>query len=125
MQSLDPPCHASIVPAPTRRSTVAPAYAYGTVIWTVFCSAFPLTDWEMMEPGQRHEIHAGVQGEGRQAADGITILVFIGDQGDRTGRQGSGDRAGITAPLAQRGGRHRGGGDQAVGRGGDGGAQEA
>ena len=40
-------------------------------------------------------------------------------------RQGSGDRAGITAPLAQRGGRHRGGGDQAVGRGGDGGAQEA
>ena len=30
MQSLDPLCHASIVPAPTRRSTVAPAYAYGT-----------------------------------------------------------------------------------------------
>ena len=44
----------------------------------------------MMEPWQVNEIHAGVQGEGRQAVDRVARLVFVGDQGDRTGRQGSG-----------------------------------
>ena len=79
----------------------------------------------MMENhGKRNEIHAGVQGEGRQAVDRVARLVFVGDQGDRTGRQGSGGRAGDAAPLAQQDGRHGRGGDQAVGRRRDGGVEE-
>ena len=77
-----------------------------------------------MEPWQVNEIHAGVQGEGRQAVDRVARLVFVGDQGDRTGRQGSGGRAGDAAPLAQQDGRHGRGGDQAVGRRRDGGVEE-
>ena len=69
-------------------------------------------------------MHAGVQGEGRQAVDRVARLVFVGDQGDRTGRQGSGGRAGDAAPLAQQDGRHGRGGDQAAGRRRDGGVEE-
>ena len=58
-----------------------------------------------MEPWQRALDTLRSPGEGRQVADGVQVVVFVGDEGDRTGRQGSGDRAGITAPLAQRGGR--------------------
>ena len=76
-----------------------------------------------MEPWQVNEIHAGVQGEGRQAVDRVARLVSVGDQGDRTGRQGSGGRAGDAAPLAQQDGRHGRGGDQAAGRGRDGGVE--
>lgn len=78
----------------------------------------------MENHGKRNEIHAGVQGEGRQAVDRVARLVFVGDQGDRTGRQGSGGRAGDAAPLAQQDGRHGRGGDQAVGRRRDGGVEE-
>ena len=35
-------------------------------------------------------MHAGVQGEGRWAVDGVARLVFVGDQGGRSGRRGSG-----------------------------------
>ena len=35
-------------------------------------------------------MRAGVQGEGRRAVDGVARLVFVGDQGGRTGRRGSG-----------------------------------
>lgn len=35
-------------------------------------------------------MRAGVQGEGRWAVDGVARLVFVGGQGGRTGRQGSG-----------------------------------
>lgn len=52
-------------------------------------------------------MRAGVQGEGRWAVDGVARLVFVGDQGGRSGRRGSGGRAG----------------DQAVGRGCDGGVE--
>lgn len=31
-------------------------------------------------------MHAGVQGEGRRAVDGVARLVFVGDRGGRTGR---------------------------------------
>ena len=70
-------------------------------------------------------MHAGVQGEGRPAADGVAFLVFVGDERDRRGGEGSGDSAGITAALAQPVGRDGRGGDEAVGRGRDGGAEEA
>ena len=68
-------------------------------------------------------MHAGVQGEGRWAVDGVARLVFVGDQGGRSGRQGSGGRAGDAAPLERQDGRHGRGGDQAVGRGCDGGVE--
>lgn len=55
---------------------------------------------------KRHEIHAGVQGEGRQAVDRVARLVSVGDQGDRTGRQGSGGRGGDIGALARQDGRH-------------------
>ena len=80
----------------------------------------------MMEPWQKgHSIYAGVQGEGGQAAGGIAFLVFVGDERDLRGGEGSGDSAGITAALAQPVGRDGRGGDEAVGRGRDGGAEEA
>lgn len=53
------------------------------------------------------------------------FLVFVGDERDLRGGEGSGDSAGITAALAQPVGRDGRGGDEAVGRGRDGGAQEA
>lgn len=59
----------------------------------------------MMEPWQGHSICAGVQGEGGQAAGGIAFLVFVGDERDLRGGEGSGDSAGITAALAQPVGR--------------------
>lgn len=68
-------------------------------------------------------MHAGVQGEGRRAVDGVARLVFVGDRGGRTGHQGSVGRAGDTAPLARQDGCHGRGGDQAVGRGRDGGVE--
>ena len=80
----------------------------------------------MMEPWQKgHSIYAGVQGEGGQAAGGIAFLVFVGDERDLRGGEGSGDSAGIAAALAQPVGRDGRGGDEAVGRGRDGGAEEA
>lgn len=68
-------------------------------------------------------MHAGVQGEGRWAVDGVARLVFVGDQGGRSGRRGSGGRAGDAAPLERQDGRRGRGGDQAVGRGCDGGVE--
>ena len=68
-------------------------------------------------------MHAGVQGEGRRAVGRVARLVFVGGQGGRTGRQGSGGRAGDTAPLTRQDGRRGRGGDQAVGRGRDGGVE--
>ena len=70
-------------------------------------------------------MYAGVQGEGGQAAGGIAFLVFVGDERDLRGGEGSGDSAGITAALARPVGRDGRGGDEAVGRGRDGGAEEA
>ena len=69
--------------------------------------------------------YAGVQGEGGQAAGGVAFLVFVGDERDRRGGEGSGDSAGIAAVLARPVGRDGRGGDEAVGRGRDGGAEEA
>ena len=75
--------------------------------------------------GKGHEIYAGVQGEGRQAADGVQAVVFVGDEGDRTGLQGSGDRAGIAQAVAQPVGRDGRRGDGTGRAGCDGGAQTA
>ena len=61
--------------------------------------------------------YAGVQGEGGQAAGGVAFLVFVGDERDRRGGEGSGDSAGIAAVLARPVGRDGRGGDEAVGRG--------
>ena len=61
--------------------------------------------------------YAGVQGEGGQAAGGVAFLVFVGDERDLRGGEGSGDSAGIAAALAQPVGRDGRGGDEAVGRG--------
>ena len=68
-------------------------------------------------------MRAGVQGVGRRAVDGVARLVFVGDRGGRTGHQGSVGRAGDAAPLARQDGCHGRGGDQAVGRGRDGGVE--
>ena len=68
-------------------------------------------------------MRAGVQGIGRRAVDGVARLVFVGDRGGRTGHQGSVGRAGDAAPLARQDGCHGRGGDQAVGRGRDGGVE--
>ena len=47
-----------------------------------------------MEPWQKAQDTRRSSGKGRQAADEITFLVFVGDLGGRTGRQESRDRAG-------------------------------
>lgn len=78
-----------------------------------------------MEPWQGALDTLRSSGEGRQVADGVQVVVFVGDEGDRTGRQGSGDSAGITAALAQPVGRDGRRGDEAVRAGGDGGVEAA
>ena len=70
-------------------------------------------------------MYAGVQGEGRPVADGVAFLAFVGDEGDQTGGEGLGDSAGIAQAVARPVGRDGRGGDKAVGRGRDGGAQES
>ena len=79
----------------------------------------------MMEPWQRALDTLRSSGEGRQVAGGVQVVVFVGDEGDRTGRQGSGDSAGITAALAQPVGRDGRRGDEAVRAGDDGGVEAA
>ena len=59
----------------------------------------------MMEPWQKERDTRRSSSEGRQAVDRVARLVFVGDQGDRTGRQGPGGRAGDAAPLARQDGR--------------------
>lgn len=73
-----------------------------------------------MEPWQGHEIHGRVQGKGRQTAGGIAFLVFVGDERDSRGGEGSGGHPGDTAALTQPVGRDGRGGVEAVGRGRDG-----
>lgn len=70
-------------------------------------------------------MHAGVQGEGRPAADGVAFLVFVGDERDRRGGEGSGDSAGIARTVARQGGCDSRRRNQTIGRGRDGRAQAA